>query len=112
MSDSTPYLDATGIRRSAPVLPARHDLPANGLLFLGLIADLGDPDSIQRRGWENLVRVHGFAAVVRAAARCFHLVDDDGRVRNEQAQAVLDGKLPGGHSVVRRSGIVRRSEVA
>ena len=39
MSDCTPYLDAQGIRRQAPVLPKRHDLPSDGLAFLGLIAE-------------------------------------------------------------------------
>jgi hypothetical protein len=108
MSDSTPYLDAHGIRRDAPVLPTRHDLPADGMPFLALIAELGEADSIERRGWENLLRVHGFTAVVRAAARCYHLVDEGGRVRNAQAQAILDGKLPGGHAITRHAGIVRR----
>lgn len=112
-SDSTPYLDANGIRRDAPVLPTRHELPADGLPFLALIAELGEADFIERRGWENLLRVHGFAAVVRAAARCYHLVDDGGRVRNVQAQAILDGKLPSGHEIVRHAGLARRrSEVA
>lgn len=108
MSDSTPYLDAHGIRRDAPVLPIRHELPADSLPFLALIAELGETDSLERRGWENLLRVHGFAAVVRATARCYHLVDDGGRVRNAQAQAILDGKLPGGHGIIRHAGIARR----
>lgn len=108
MSDSTPYLDANGIRRDVPVLPERHDLPSDGFAFLALIADLGEPDSVERRGWENLLRVHGFAAVVRAAARCFHQVDDGGLVHNDQAQAVLDGKLPGGHAILRREELARR----
>jgi hypothetical protein len=108
MSDSTPYLDAHGIRREVPLLPTRHALPTEGLRFLALIADLGEPDSIKRRGWRNLVQVHGFSAVARAAARCYHLVDDGGRVRNEQAQAVLDGKLPCGRAIIRRADLARR----
>jgi hypothetical protein len=108
MNDSTLYLDKNGIRREAPVLPTRHELPVDGLAFLALIADLDEPGSIERRGWENLLRVHGFTAVVRAAARCFHQVDDGGLVRNEQAQAVLDGNLPSGHAILRREKLARR----
>lgn len=108
MSDSTPFLDADGIRRDAPVLPILHDLPSDGFAFLALIADLGESESVERRGWENLLRVHGFSAVVRATARCFHQVDDRGLVHNDQAQAVLDGKLPCGHAIMRRDELARR----
>jgi len=112
MSDSTPYLDAGGIRRQVPVLPKRHDLPTDGLQFLGLIANLGEPGTVERIGWENLLRVHGFAAVVRATARCYHQVDESAKVTNDQAQAVLDGKLPCGHEVIRHALAKRRSKVA
>ena len=112
MSDSTPYLDAAGIRRPVPVLPRRHDLPTDGLAFLGLIADLGDPGSVIRQGWDTLVRVHGFAAVVRATARCYHQVYGTGKVTNDQAQAVLDGKLVCGHGIIRHSETRRRARVA
>lgn len=110
--DSTRYLDAGGIRRQMPVLPERHELPADGLQFLGLIAGLGELGSVERIGWENLMRVHGFAAVVRATARCYHQVDESGKVSNDQAQAVLDGKLPCGHEVIRHALAKRRSKVA
>jgi hypothetical protein len=112
MSDSTPYLDASGIRRDHPILPTRHALPTDGLQFLGHLADLGAPGSIERLGWENLLRVHGFVAVLCATARCYHQVDATGKVRNEQAQAVLDGKLPGGHGVMRHATTHRQAKVA
>jgi hypothetical protein len=112
MSDSTPFLDAGGIRRDQPILPQRHQVAEASLCFLGLLADLGELGSVQRQGWDNLLRVHGFQAVVRATARCFHLVNDIGKVSNEQAQAVLDGKLPGGHGVQHHGAYRRRSQVA
>jgi len=112
MSDSTPFLDADGIRRAHPVLPERHAIDETALHFLGLLADLGEPGSVQRRGWNNLLQVHGFDAVMRAAARCYHLVDDSGKVTNDQAQAALDCRLPGGHAVRRHQAYRRRSQVA
>ncbi len=112
MSDSTPFLDADGIRRDQPILPKRHQVDAGCLEFLGILANLGEPGSIQRQGWDILLQVHGFQAVVQATARCFHLVDGSKKVNNEQAQAVLDGKLPCGHEVVRHVSYPRRSQVA
>jgi hypothetical protein len=112
MSDSTPFLDAGGIRRDQPILPRRHQVDAASLQFLGVLADLGQPGTVQRQGWDNLLQVHGFVAVVQATARCFHQVDERGKVRNEQAQAVLDGKLPGGHAVQRHQTYPRRAKVA
>jgi len=112
MNDSTPFLDAEGIRRPYQIKPNRHELPTDGLPFLALLADLGEPGSVQRLGWENLLRVHGFAAVVRATARCFHQVDRSGKVRNDQAQRVLDGQLPCGHEVIRHAAAKTRSLVA
>ena len=108
MSDSTPFLDADGIRRQQPVLPERHAIDETSLRFLGLIANLGEPGSVQRQGWNNLLLVHGFDAVMRAAARCYHQVDRSGKVRNEQAQDILDGKLPCGHEVARHATTYRR----
>jgi hypothetical protein len=112
MSDSTSFLDAGGIRRDQPILPKRHPVDAGGLEFLGILANLGEPGSIERQGWDILLQVHGFQAVVQATARCFNQVDHSGKVRNEQAQAVLDGKLPVGHDVIRHSQAKRRSQVA
>jgi hypothetical protein len=112
MSDSTPFIDAGGIRRDQPILPQRHQVAEASLCFLGLLADLGEPGSVQRQGWDNLLRVHGLQAVVRATARCFHLINDSGKVSNEQAQAVLDGKLPGGHAVQHHGTYHRRPQVA
>ena len=112
MSDSTPFLDADGIRRAHPVLPERHAIDETALHFLGLLADLGEPGSVQRRGWNNLLQVHGFQAVVQATARCFNQVDRSGKVNNEQAQNILDGKLPCGHEVIRHASNRRRSQVA
>jgi hypothetical protein len=112
MSDSTLYLDAGGIRRQVPLPAARHEVPVGGLPFLALIANLGDPGSVERRGWDNLLRVHGFPAVVRATARCYHQADESGKVTNDQAQAVLDGKLPCGHEVIRHALAKRRAKVA
>ena len=112
MSDSTPFLDADGIRRNRPVLPERHPIDEHGFHFLGLLADLGESESVQRQGWNNLLKVHGFDEVMRAAARCYHLVDDRGKVTNDQAQAVLDCKLPGGHAVQRHRAYRRRTQVA
>ena len=111
MSDSTPFLDADGIRRDRPVVPERHPIDETGLHFLGLLAELGDPGSVQRQGWTNLLQVHGFDAVLRATARCYHLLDDSGKVSNDQAQVVLDCKRPGGHAVKRPSTNQRRSQV-
>jgi hypothetical protein len=112
MSDSTPFLDADGIRRQQPILPERHAIDETSLRFLGLIANLGEPGSVQRQGWTNLLLVHGFDAVLRAAARCYHLVDDSGKVTNDQAQAVLDGKLPRGHAGQRHHPYSKRPRVA
>jgi hypothetical protein len=112
MSDSTPFLDADGIRREQPILPERHAIDATSLHFLGLIAHLGEPDSAQRQGWNNLLTVHGFDAVMRATARCYHLVDASGKVTNDQAQAVLDGKLSGGRAVQRHQVYRKRTQVA
>ena len=112
MSDSTPFLDADGIRRDRPLAQERHRIDETGLHFLGLLADLGEPGSVERQGWTNLLQVHGFDAVLRAAARCYHLLDDSGKVSNEQAQVVLDCKRPGGHAVKRPSMKHRRSQVA
>ena len=112
MSDSTPFLDEDGIRRQQPVLPERHAIDETSLRFLGMIANLGEPGSVQRQGWTNLLKVHGFDAVMRAAARCYHLVDESGKVTNDQAQAVLDCKLPGGHAVQRHRAYRRRTQVA
>lgn len=112
MSDSTPFLDADGIRRDQPILPKRHQVDAGCLEFLGILANLGEPGSIERQGWDILLQVHGFQAVVQATARCFNQVDRSGKVRNEQAQGVLDGKLPGGHDVIRHASYRRRPQVA
>lgn len=112
MSDSTPFLDADGIRRQQPILPERHAIDETSLRFLGLLADLGEPGSVQRQGWINVLAVHGFDAVMRATARCYHLVDDSGKVTNEQAQAVLDGQLPSGHAIHRHSNYSKRTQVA
>ncbi len=103
MSDSTTFLDATGIRRDRPVLPRRHPTEDPRLSFLGLIADLGAPGTLERRGWENLIRVHGFDAVVRATARAIHAAPAGVPVRNAQTQAVLDGLRPGGYPVRHRT---------
>jgi hypothetical protein len=108
MNDSTPFLDANGIRRERPVLPERHQVDAASLAFLSVLANLGPPGSVQRQGWDNLLAVHGFIAVVQATARCYHQVDGSGRVRNEQAQAVLDGRLPSG-AAIQRHGTYRRA---
>lgn len=59
---------------------------------LDLLADTGEVDSLDRQAWEILVRVHGFPAVLRAAARCYWLVAPKGRVTSEQAQNVLAGR--------------------
>lgn len=112
MSDSTPYIDAAGIRRERPVVLVRHPMDEAGLRVLGLLADLGEPDSVQRQGWAILIQVHGFAAVLRATARCYRLVDGSGMVTNDQAQAVLDCKLPGGHAIHRHRPARRSSAVA
>lgn len=112
MNDSTPYLDAAGIRRDHPILPTRHQIDPGSLAFLGILANLGEPGSIERQGWEILLQVHGFQAVVQATARCFNQVDRSGKVSNDQAQAVLDGKLPCGHEVIRHTLAKRRSKVA
>ena len=112
MSDSTPFLDADGIRRDQPVLPQRHAIEEHALQVLGLLADLGAPGSAHRQGWMNLLHVHGFDAVLHAVARCSHRVDGCGKVNNDQAQAILDGKLPGGHAVQRHGAYRRRTQVA
>ncbi len=112
MNDSTPFLDADGVRRDQPVVPQRHHTDETGLSFLRLLADLGEPGSVQRQGWTNLLQVHGFAAVLRATARCYHLVGDGEQVTNEWAQTVLDGKRPCGHAVQRPSTPRRRTQVA
>jgi hypothetical protein len=107
MSDSTPFLDAHGIRRDHPLLPTHYAIDAHALQTLGLLADLGPPHSAQRHGWMNLLHVHGFEAVLYAVARCSHRVDGCAKVGNAQAQAILDGKLPGGQPV-QRHGVYRR----
>ncbi len=112
MNDSTPFLDADGIRRDRPVVPRRHIIDDAGLYVLGLLANLGEPGSVQRQGWSNLLQVHGFASVMRATARCYHSIDDSEKVTNDQAQAVLDCKRIGGHAVKRPRTNRRRSQVA
>ena len=59
---------------------------------LDLLADTGDIESLDRHGWEILVRVHGFDAVLRAVASCYWLVAPTGKVTCDQAKDVLDGK--------------------
>ena len=44
MSDSTPFLDADGIRRDQPILPKRHQVDPGCLEFLGILANLGEPN--------------------------------------------------------------------
>lgn len=61
---------------------------------LDLLAEVGSTDSTNRQGWEILIRVHGFPAVLKAVARCYWMVAPFGKVASEQAQSVLDGKLP------------------
>lgn len=112
MNDSTPFLDASGIRREHPILPRRYQVDPGGLAFLEILANLGEPGSIERQGWDILLQVHGFQAVVEATARCFNQTDRSGKVHNEQAQAVLDGKLPVGHEVIRHGTYGRQSLVA
>ncbi len=112
MNDSTPFLDADGVRRDRPVVPQRHNIDEAGLYFLSLLANLGEPGSVQRQGWTNLLQVHGFAAVMRATARCYHSIEDSEKVTNDQAQAVLDCKRLGGHAVKVPGTNRRRSQVA
>jgi hypothetical protein len=92
MNDSTPHLDRQGIYRDRPILPFRHPIDEQGFTYLAAIADLGALGSVQRQGWINLLLVHGFPRVMRAAAWCFRAAGDNGLVTNEQAQLVLDGK--------------------
>lgn len=94
MNDSTPYLDRFGIYRDQPILPRRHPIDEQGFTYLSAIADLGEPGSVQRQGWTNLLLVHGLPRVMRAAAWCFRAAGDNGLVTNEQTQFVLDGKDP------------------
>lgn len=108
MSNSTPSIDDDGIRRGQSQQPKRHLVDAGCLEFLRILANLGEPGSIERQGWDILLQVHGFQAVVQATARCFHQVDYSGKVSNDQAQAVLDGKLPCGHAIVRHTQARRR----
>lgn len=61
---------------------------------LELLAEIGPEDGANHQAWAILLRVHGFAAVLRAVARCYWLVAPTGRVSSDQAQDVLDGKLP------------------
>ena len=101
MSDSTPFIDEFGVRRDQPQLPQRHMIDTANWGVLSLIAAIDEPGTRTRLGWENLLRVHGFPAVLRATARCFERNERSGLVTNEQAQAVLDGKLPDGHPIRR-----------
>ncbi len=92
MADSTRFIDAAGIRRDHPILPERHAVDGRMLDALGPIVDLGSADSVERQGWRNLLAVHGYAAVLRAAACCYQHGPAPARVRNDQAQVVLDGR--------------------
>lgn len=86
---------------SAPALAAPEPDDGTGTRLaweawqcLDLLAEVGEVDSQDRQAWEILVRMHGFPAVLRAVARCYWLVAPKGRVTFEQAQNVLDGRLP------------------
>lgn len=112
MPDSTLYLDADGIRRDRPILPKRHSFTDESLLFLSILADLGEPESVNRQGWLNLLRVHGFLAVVQATARCYARVGGQRKVSNDQAQMVLDGFLPSGEPPRHHKPYRRRAAAA
>lgn len=92
MNDSTPHLDEFGIYREQPILPVRHPVKPSILDALAPIAYLGEPGSVERMGWINILRVHGFERVMRAAAWCLRNAEIHGLVSNEQTQRVLDGK--------------------
>jgi len=92
LDDSTRYLDVDGIRQDQPQEPPRHPVDQRDLALLSAIAAVGVSGSAERLSWEVLVRVHGFAEVLRAAARCLHLQPPGGLVPSDQAQRVLDGR--------------------
>ena len=79
------------------MMPKRHAVDRSHLDALMPIADIGEPESIQRRGWMVLLQVHGYPAVLRAVACCYKRLGSDGLSRlvlNEHAHAVLDGERP------------------
>ncbi|MFW5829500.1 MAG: hypothetical protein ACOCXA_04490, partial [Planctomycetota bacterium] len=58
------------------------------------LAELGEADSLIRQNWINLIRAHGYPAVLRAVARCYYLVAPVRKVTSDLAQDVLDGRTP------------------
>ena len=104
MSDSTPFLDRFGTRQDHLVLPERYPVDPHLLDALAPMADLGEPESTERTGWMVLIQVRGFAAVLRAGSRCFEHGDQRIPVRNDAAQAVLDGRWHRQHGTARKMG--------
>ncbi len=90
MTDSTPFIDDLGIRRDRPIMPKRHAIEPHHFDALAPIAIIGSPGSRERRGWIVLLQVHGYEAVLRAAAHCYRRAEAP--IGNAVVQAVLDGK--------------------
>jgi hypothetical protein len=99
MNDSTAHIDVDGVRRPGAFRPPRHQVTEAQLRILAFLAETGEAGSETRQGWVNLLSVHGFRSVLRATARCCHLVGRSGLVTNAQAQGVLDGRIPSGAGV-------------
>ena len=92
--DDGPEKARKQLRHSADVIEANERNTKESWYCLDLLAEIGPSDSNCRMGWEILIRVHGFPAVLKSVARCYWLVAPFGKVANEQAQSVLDGNLP------------------
>ncbi len=92
--DDGPEKARKQLRHSADVVEASERNTKESWQCLDLLAEIGSTNSTCRQGWEILIRVHGFPAVLKAVARCYWMVAPFGKVANEQAQSVLDGNLP------------------
>lgn len=92
--DDGPEKARKKIRRSVDADEVNERNTKESWHCLDLLAEIGSTNSTCRKGWEILIRVHGFPAVLKAVARCYWIVAPLKKVESGQAKAVLDSNLP------------------